>query len=259
MNNKKRKKFYERIITCIIIIALVCISLFYFINDNRSNNFIFSFIKDISASIYKINIVNKNSDNNDLSTQINKDYEKEIEALKDILNLNNTLSDKELENASVLKRSTVYWYNIITIDKGSKDGLKEGNAVINSSGLIGKIIKVNKHTSDVKLLTSRNDSNYISAVFYINDTPYYGLINEYDIENNELYLKNVIGDFNIDNIKNVNVVTSGLSESFSSGLIIGTIKDIKKDTYGISNIIKVTPSANFNDLRIVTIIKGDKK
>lgn len=255
--NKKRKKIYERIITCVLLIILVCISLSYFISDNRKNNFLFSFIKDISASVYRVGTINTD-DSNNISNEINKDYEKEIEALKETLNLNNTMSDKKLENASIIKRSTTYWYNIITIDKGKKDGIKEGYAVVNSSGLLGKVIKANKYTSDIKLLTSKNDSNYISAVFYIDDVAYYGLINEYDIEKNELYLKNVIGDFDIEKIKNVSVVTSGLSESFSSGLIIGNIKDAGKDTYGISNVIKVTPSADFNDLKIVTVIKGDK-
>ena len=94
-------------------------------------------------------------------------------------------------------------------------------------------------------------------MFDIDGTLYYGLINEYDITKNELYLKNVVGDFDINKIKNVNVVTSGYSEAFSSGLLIGTIIDVKKENYGISNTIKIRPSANFNNINIVTVIKGD--
>ena len=59
-------------------------------------------------------------------------------------------------------------------------------------------------------------------------------------------------------LKNTNVVTSGLSDSFSSGLLIGKIKDAKKDTYGLSYIITLTPSTNFNNINIVSVIKGDK-
>ena len=62
---------------------------------------------------------------------------------------------------------------------------------------------------------------------------------------------------NWNKIKNVNVVTSGYSEAFSSGLLIGTIIDVKKENYGISNTIKIRPSANFNNINIVTVIKGD--
>ena len=95
-------------------------------------------------------------------------------------------------------------------------------------------------------------------MFYIDDKPYYGLIDEYSAQKNELLLKNVIGDFDIEKIKNVNVVTSGLSDSFSSGLLIGKIKEVDKETYGISNTLKITPSANFNDLKILTVIVGEK-
>ncbi len=257
LNKKNKKKFYQRIITCIILIILLYMGLFYFISDDRNNNFLFKIIKDASSIIYRIRIVN-NNDNSNLISEINKDYEKEIENLKKTLDLNNTLSDKVLKNATIIKRSTVYWYNIITIDKGKKDGIKEGYAAINYNGLIGKVIKVNNTTSDIKLLTNKSDNDYISALFYIEDKPYYGLISGYDIENNELYLKNVIGDFDINKIKGINVVTSGLSDSFSKGLLIGSINDIKKDTYGISNIIKITPASDFNNLNIITIIIGDK-
>ena len=54
------------------------------------------------------------------------------------------------------------------------------------------------------------------------------------------------------------MVTSGLSDSFSSGLLIGKIKEIKKDSYGISNNIKITPAANFNNIKIVSVV-GDTK
>lgn len=256
LNNKKKKK--DRIITILIILLLVFVSLFYFISDNRNNIILFKMLKDTGASVYNVLNVSKTDvlDKN-ITNEINKDYEKQIKEMKKTLNLNSTMSDKTFINASVIKRSTVYWYNLITIDKGEKDGIKEGYAVINSSGLIGKIIKANKYTSDIKLLTSKNEENYISAMFDIDGTLYYGLINEYDVTKNELYLKNVVGDFDINKIKNVNVVTSGFSEAFSSGLLIGTIIDLKKENYGISNTIKIKPSADFNNINIVTVIKGD--
>ena len=143
------------------------------------------------------------------------------------------------------------------IDKGYKDNIKLGYAVINKNGLIGKIINVNKNTSDIKLLIALKKDNYISAKFIYDNNEYYGLINKYNLKKNELTLTNVIGEFDINKLKNTNVVTSGLSDSFSSGLLIGKIKDIKKDTFGISNTIILTPTVNFNNLDIVSVV-GDK-
>ena len=261
MNRKKKtkKKIIMVITGGITFIFVITLLFYYFLSDNLTNNFVFKNLKDLSASITYIlpNTYIKNN-NKELNIEINNDYKKEIEELKKTLKLNTLLSDKEYVNATVIKRSMNYWYNVLTIDKGERDGIKEGEAVINSEGLIGKIIKTNKHTSDIKLLISKTNDNYISAEFNIDNTIYYGLIDEYNLEKNELYLKNVIGDFNKEKVGDVNVLTSGLSDSFSSGLLIGKIKDVKKDTYGISNIMVITPSVNFNNLNIVTVVVGDR-
>lgn len=260
--NRKRKnktKIIMVITSGIAVIFVVTLLFYYFLRDNISNNFVFKNLKDLSASItYIIPNTYVKKDNKELNIEINNDYKKEIDELKKTLELNTLLSDKEYINATVIKRSMNYWYNILTIDKGEKDGLKEGEAVINSEGLIGKIIKTNKHTSDIKLLISKTNDNYISAEFNIDGNIYYGLIDEYNLEKNELYLRNVIGDFNKEKVEGVSVLTSGLSDSFSSGLLIGKIKELKKDTYGISNIMVITPSVNFNNLNIVTVVVGDR-
>ena len=81
---------------------------------------------------------------------------------------------------------------------------------------------------------------------------------KYDTNKNELILKDVIGDFDKNKIKNINVVTSGLSDSFSSGLLIGKIKEKNKDTYGLSYTFTLSPASNFNNINIVSVIKGGK-
>ena len=262
MNKKKKKNKYKKLISLTFIFVLVFILFFYFINDNRNNHILFSNFKDIRANTPKIITLSFNSkeklDNSILIKEINNDYQKEIENLKNTLNLNSLNSSKEFINATVVKRSTNYWYNLITIDKGKKDGIKKGYAVVNNNGLVGKIIKVNNNTSDIKLLISNLEDNYVSAGFIYEDKQYYGLISDYNLINNELILKNVIGDFNKEKVKGVNITTSGLSDSFSSGLIIGKVKDIKKDIFKTSYDFIIEPSVDFNNLNIVSVIKGDK-
>lgn len=259
MNNKKKRK--HRVIFFLIALIIVFSLFYYFINDNVKNNFILNNINDINANISNIaslSFVKKNNYIIDLKKEINNDYKKEIIKLKETLDLNKLNCDKRLINSTVIKRSTDYWYNIITIDKGSNQKIKKGYAVINANGLVGKVINVNKNSSDVKLLISLNNDNYVSASFNYENNDYYGLIEKYDLIKNELIIKNVLGDFNQERIKNINVVTSGLSDSFSSGLLIGKIKEIKKDDFGLSNVIIVTPTVDFNALDIVSVVVGDK-
>ena len=254
---KKKTEKTKKIIIFLISIVLIFLLLLFFINDKEKNNLLFNSLKDLTADIARV-LKKDNNINKNLTNEINKDYQNEIENLKKTLELNTLNSDKKFINATVIKRSTKYWYDIITIDKGKKDDIKIGEAVINAEGLIGKVIKVNKRTSDIKLLISSTKDSYVSASFTYDNNIYYGIIEKYDVTKNELVLKDVIGDFDINKLKNTNVVTSGLSDSFSSGLLIGKIKDAKKDTYGLSYIITLTPSTNFNNINVVSVIKGDK-
>lgn len=260
---RKRNKRKNKIIIFIIFITLILSLFYFFINDKVKNNIILENINDISANVFNASSFSffkkDNNYNLDVKNEINNDYKKEIESLKKVLDLNKVNSDKNLINASVIKRNINYWYNTITINKGKKDNIKIGDAVINSNGLIGKVININKHTSDVKLLISLNDDNYISAKFSYDNNDYYGLIEKYDFKNNELILKDVIGTFDKEKIKDINVVTSGLSDTYSSGLLIGKIKDIKTDSLGLSNNIILTPTVNFDNIDIVSIVVGDKK
>lgn len=122
----KRKKRKNRIIICFITIVVVFSLLYYFVNDNAKNNFLTSNLNDLSASILNITsgsfIKDSNNYNNDLKKEINNDYKKELDKLKETLQLNTLNSDKNIINATVIKRNMSYWYNNITIDKGKKDG-----------------------------------------------------------------------------------------------------------------------------------------
>lgn len=95
--------------------------MYFFINDKEKNNFLFNSLKDLTADISKVTVINNKDDlNKEITKEINKDYQNEIGELKKTLNLNTVNSDKEFINATVIKRSTKYWYDVLTIDKGKK-------------------------------------------------------------------------------------------------------------------------------------------
>ena len=125
---KKRKIKIRQIIVSLLIITVIFILFFVFINDNVKNNYLLSNINDLNASILKITslsfIKEDNNYNKEIKKEINNDYQKELKKLKEILELNKLNSDKKLVNAIVIKRSTNYWYNNVTIDKGKNKNIK---------------------------------------------------------------------------------------------------------------------------------------
>lgn len=220
----------------------------------------FNYIKENIKEYKKLKDVNKN--NNILETSIDRidsieaeniELRRQLETLKEELNINYTLSDYEYLNATVVGRNVGYWHNKITINKGTYNGVEKDMVVISSKGLIGKVIKTSTFTSDVRLITTSDTSNKISVHISNGDNNLYGLINSYD------YNKNVLELEGISNTKDVNigdyVYTSGLGGVFPTGILIGIVEEITTDSYDLAKIIKVKPSADFNDINYVSILK----
>ena len=80
-----------------------------------------------------------------------------------------------------------------------------------------------------------------------------GIINKYDYSTGFLEIE---GISNTDKVTVGDVVyTSGLGGVFPSGILIGKVSEITTDVYDLAKIINVTPSANFDDINYVTVLK----
>jgi len=270
------KKYIIMIILAIIMITLAILS--YGLKKKKELNIVESFLKDTIVSVEKIifypfkSVINLVEDykelkevkkeNDILKTSINRiesieteniELRKQIESLKNELNIDYTLVDFEYLNATVTSRNIGYWYNTVTIDKGKSHGIEVDMPVINAYGLIGKIISTSSFTSTVRLISTSDTNNKISVSIISNNEKLHGLINGYNYENNTLEVEG------ISNTKTVRVgdlvYTSGLGGVFPSGILIGKVESITTDSYDLSKIINVKPSANYDDINYVTVLK----
>lgn len=153
-------------------------------------------------------------DSYDDVSQQNKNYEREIEALKKELELNQTLTSYEKVTANVITRSPDSWQDMLIVDKGSKDGIEANMAVMSQKGLIGRVIEVNTASSKIELLSSSNESsNHFPVRVSSANGEAFGLLKNYDEKLHALVVTQLTGDTDI---KEGDVVqTSGLGE-FSS-------------------------------------------
>ena len=250
----------EEFVTNKVSAKFVMLRNFKIMNDIVVDDNIYFIEKDLFDK-YKEALINK-KDNDILETSMDRilsieteniELRRQLEALKDELNIDYSLTDYEYLNASVISRNVGYWYNKITIDKGSYNGVEKDMVVITSKGLIGRVINTTTFTSDVKLITTSDTNNKISVHISNGDTNLYGLINGYNYNDNVLELEG------ISNTKDVNigdrVYTSGLGGIFPSGILIGTVSEITTDSYDLAKVIKVKPSADFSDINYVSILK----
>ena len=277
---RNRKKIEGKYIIIIVVILIILALALYVktLKEDRKLNMVESLIKDSVIFVEKIiltpfnyvgNLIddfselrNVQEENDKLKTSIervdaieteNIELRREIEALKKELSIDYVLTDYDYLNATVISRNIGYWYNTLTIDKGTNNGISEGMVVVNSTGLIGKIIKTTTFTSEVRLITTSDTNNKISVSISNGNGKINGLINRYDYENNFLEVEGIsnteevkVGDY---------VYTSGLGGVFPSGILIGTVESITTDEYDLAKIINVKPSTDFNDINYVAILK----
>ncbi len=89
-----------------------------------------------------------------LEQQIRIDLlEKDNQRLREILNLQNSSKENQVSAAVISRRSRDFWQQL-ELNKGAKDGIQEGDAVLGPGGLLGFIETVTLTTSRVRLLTA---------------------------------------------------------------------------------------------------------
>ena len=276
---KKKKNKTKHIFLGTIIVLVLIIAVFsYTLKPDRQLNKFESFIKDIVTGTQKVVtspfkfVINK-VDNYKELVGIRKKYQKllpevkridalnaenielrkQLNAMKKELNITYTINDYEFLNATVINRNVASWYNTITIDKGTYNGVDVNMVVVNSAGLIGKVVSTTTFTSDVRLLTTSDMESKISVTISDGEKSVNGLIKNYNYTTKYLEVEGIsntekisVGEY---------VYTSGLGEIFPSGILIGTVKNIKTDEYDLAKIIDVTPIADFDDINYVAVLK----
>lgn len=268
MKKGRKLKFSKKVNNTKKIILVVGSILIFFliisftVNDNRKPTFIERTLKDSILFINRL-ILPKNNTLKELEENIKKEYQseidnlkKEIDTLKDSLELNTILSSYEVINATTINRNLGYFYDTITLDKGSKDGVEENQAVMTNEGLIGKTTKVTKYTSTVKLLTNPNSKTQVSVQIKVGEEYLYGILTSYDNDNN-CYIIEGITDTNEIEIGSL-VSTTGMGDIFPSGILIGEVIEITKDNFDLEGIIKVKPNVNYDNISYVKILRRGK-
>ena len=180
----------------------------------------------------------------------NNALKKEIKELKNLLELKNT--NYKLKYASVISRNTKDYFEEVIIDVGKKDGIKENLAVITKDGLIGKIIKVTNKTSTVRLITSSNIYNKISVNIEVDNKSVTGIITSYDSLTNSLTIEGITENVNIQT--GSLVTTTGLSDIYPSGILVGRVSRVMKDNFDLAYILKVEPTENLSSFHYVAVI-----
>jgi rod shape-determining protein MreC len=135
----------------------------------------------------------------------------------------------------------------VTINKGEKDGVKKGAAVISEGYLIGKVSEVKPTYSRILLITDSNSA--IPSI--VQGTSVSGLVRGLigfglSMDSIPQGEKIIVGDI---------IITSGLGGDLPRGLIIGKVEEVESSDNAIFQKARLRSSADFRNLRHVLVLK----
>ncbi|MCK4708687.1 MAG: rod shape-determining protein MreC [Gammaproteobacteria bacterium] len=170
--------------------------------------------------------------------------------LRQLLGSSRKLSD-EVIVAELLSVDQNPYRQLIELNKGSLDGLQDGQAVIDDYGIMGQIIHVGHNSSTVKLIS---DPEHVIPVQFIHSgmrSVAFGNGNT-----DELELRYLPATANVK--KGDELVTSGLGGRFPPDYPVATIVEVTLDkTHGFKSA-RAMPKARLDSSREVLVIQTRK-
>jgi rod shape-determining protein MreC len=165
------------------------------------------------------------------------------------LNLDSTMTQRySLEYAEAINFTTNQRNNFITINKGTKDGVKPNMAVISALGAVGK---VKMCTENMAIVTSiLHSENLVSSE--IKKSKKLGSIKWEGINPKEAELLYIDAYEPIQ--KGDTIVTSSINSVYPSNIMVGTVKSVKKGQQFLN--ITVNLSTDFKNLSYVYVVKN---
>jgi rod shape-determining protein MreC len=258
-------RFISRFNAFFLLIIYLTISIILLIKNNdfqRSSSFNTS--NQVVGNVYqRVNMINKylNLDIvNDSLVRENLELRSQLganffdDSLKTIL-IKDTVQQIQYEYilAEVVNKTITSRNNYITINRGSKQGIKKGMGVSGPNGVVGIVWNVSENFSSIQSIL-HEDTRITSS---IENTPYFGPLVWEGKDPTIVTLTDIPNQLNLK--VNERVVTSGLGVIFPKGIPIGRV--VKSGVKGGGSFldIYVKLATNFYSLQYVYIIKNNFK
>lgn len=271
-NKKKIKK--KKIIFVIVILAIsILISGFIFKNSDNvivssiSNTITYpirkiykagldfsNFCKDYFSTVKSLSKKNEDvmAENNDLKLKLLEMNRviAENDSLKEMLNIGKSYQHFNIKMANIIYREHDNWSQTFTLDIGSNQGIKKGQAVVHTEGLVGYISDVSEDKSVVVTILDPTSSVSVNI----------STINEPAILKGDLSLKSnnrlkltfipISAQISISDM----LYTSGLGSMYPSSIPVGKVIEIVNGKNDINRYAIVEPNVNIRTISQVGII-----
>ena len=192
------------------------------------------------------------AENNTLKKNVKdtEHYRAEIEELRSVLELKNSISQYNSVAASVIGYSTDIFFDKIEINRGALSGISEGDVVINSEGLVGRISEVGPNHAIVSTVIAEKNSIGIT----VSRTGDIGIVEGDSVLCKKSQCKLTFIDKDVKIKEGDLLETSGSGSVYPGGINLGIIRSINMDNLGMLNYAVVDTAVDFETLHEVLVL-----
>lgn len=150
--------------------------------------------------------------------------------------------------ARVIGRPTNSYERVLTIDRGSADGIRSGMPVLAAEGVLGQTTDVTAHSAQVRLITDSRSGVAVMVQSNRAEGVAKGSLEgqvTLDFISRETTVR--AGDV---------VVTSGMGGVYPKGLLVGEVTNVTSTPASLYQDIDLSPAANLSGLEEVVVLTG---
>ncbi len=178
-----------------------------------------------------------------------EEYQKENERLRKLLDFKKEIPGKTIP-ALVIGWDLAPWRKTILIDKGQVHGIHKKMAVVNSQGLVGRVIETSQSTSRVILLL--DIESRVSAL--LQESRDLGVVEG----DGSSFLRMTHIDRQSSVKMSDRVLSSGFGGVYPKGVPVGTIEMVGTERNGLELFAVAKPLVNFSKLEEVLVMVSEK-
>jgi rod shape-determining protein MreC len=168
----------------------------------------------------------------------------EAERLRGLMGMKESGIGKSIV-ARVIGADASHTHHTLTIDKGTRDGVRQNTSILTPDGVVGRVLHASRSSAVVQLITDSQSSiaamvrsNRVQAVFKGTGAP-------------ELELDYIDNDNDIK--EGDELITSGLDQIHPKGLPLGVVTFVGPPR-ALMKAVRIRPSANLNRLEEVMCV-----
>jgi rod shape-determining protein MreC len=183
----------------------------------------------------------------------NRQYQELLSTHERLKNLLQFKQAKDLKAvaAQVIGLDPTGWFRSVIVNKGKDDAVEIGMPVVNSDGVVGKIVSLSPNYSKVLLVLDQN-----SAVdCLVQRSRDRGIIKGLSAEICEMNYVTKSSDIAVGDL----VVTSGLDGVFPKGIPVGEVLTVDFKTGRLFKDVEIKPAVDFSKLEeVLILLKGSE-